>query len=122
MFVPVNRLPPIHDITTDSIDPPKFEVLSRLRVGSGTNTAVYAGLYSAEQQRETVTYLLAHGANPRRALPHDPAQTVLSFARQLRTPLLATLEAPLPARSARVAASTTPATGAALISSGITAR
>lgn len=48
-----HRLPPIHDITTDSIDPPKFETLARLRVGSGTNTAVYAGLYSAEQQRET---------------------------------------------------------------------
>ena len=53
LAVQYHRLPPIHDITTDSIDPPKFEVLSRLRVGSGTNTAVYAGLYSAEQQRET---------------------------------------------------------------------
>ncbi|HEY0328147.1 MAG TPA: DUF1499 domain-containing protein [Rhodopseudomonas sp.] len=45
------RLPPIHDITTDSIDPPKFEALARLRLGDGANTAVYAGLYSAEQQR-----------------------------------------------------------------------
>ena len=45
------RLPPIHDITTDPIDPPRFEALSRLRTGDGTNTAVYAGLYSAEQQR-----------------------------------------------------------------------
>ena len=53
LAVQYHRLPPIHDITTDSIDPPKFETLARLRVGSGTNTAVYAGLYSAEQQRET---------------------------------------------------------------------
>src|SRR6476469_3671670 len=45
------RLPPIHDITTDPIDPPRFEALSRLRTGDGANTAVYAGLYSAEQQR-----------------------------------------------------------------------
>ncbi|MBB5046820.1 hypothetical protein HNR60_001568 [Rhodopseudomonas rhenobacensis] len=45
------KLPPIHDITTDSIDPPKFEALARLRLGDGANTAVYAGLYSAEQQR-----------------------------------------------------------------------
>jgi hypothetical protein len=45
------KLPPIHDITTDPIDPPRFEALARLRVGDGTNTAVYAGLYSAEQQR-----------------------------------------------------------------------
>jgi hypothetical protein len=45
------KLPPIHDITTDPIDPPKFEALARLRTGEGANTAVYAGLYSAEQQR-----------------------------------------------------------------------
>ncbi|MET4072562.1 uncharacterized protein (DUF1499 family) [Bradyrhizobium sp. S3.2.6] len=46
------KLPPIHDITTDPIDPPRFDALSRLRTGDGTNTAVYAGLYSAEQQRQ----------------------------------------------------------------------
>ncbi|MDP1584896.1 MAG: DUF1499 domain-containing protein [Bradyrhizobium sp.] len=45
------KLPPIHDITTDPIDPPRFEALARLRGGDGANTAVYAGLYSAEQQR-----------------------------------------------------------------------
>ena len=46
------KLPPIHDITTDPIDPPRFEALARLRGGDGANTAVYAGLYSAEQQRQ----------------------------------------------------------------------
>ena len=46
------KLPAIHDITTDPIDPPRFEALARLRTGEGTNTAVYAGLYSAEQQRQ----------------------------------------------------------------------
>lgn len=46
------KLPAIHDITTDPIDPPRFDALSRLRTGDGTNTAVYAGLYSAEQQRQ----------------------------------------------------------------------
>jgi len=45
------KLPAIHDITTDPIDPPRFEALARLRSGDDTNTAVYAGLYSAEQQR-----------------------------------------------------------------------
>jgi uncharacterized protein (DUF1499 family) len=45
------KLPPIHDITTDPIDPPRFEALAGLRAGGGTNPAVYAGLYSAEQQR-----------------------------------------------------------------------
>src|SRR3984957_1044252 len=45
------KLPAIHDITTDPIDPPRFDALARLRTGDGTNPAVYAGLYSAEQQR-----------------------------------------------------------------------
>jgi hypothetical protein len=45
------KLPPIHDVTTDPIDPPRFEALARLRNGDGANPAVYAGLYSAEQQR-----------------------------------------------------------------------
>src|SRR5436190_8483699 len=45
------KLPKIHDITTDAIDPPRFEALARLRAGEGANPAVYAGLYSAEQQR-----------------------------------------------------------------------
>src|SRR3954451_865739 len=45
------KLPPIHDITTDPIDPPRFEALARLRTGDGATPAVYAGLYSAEQQR-----------------------------------------------------------------------
>jgi uncharacterized protein (DUF1499 family) len=46
-----HKLPPIHDITTNPIDPPRFEALARLRAGEGANSAVYAGLYSAEQQR-----------------------------------------------------------------------
>ena len=46
------KLPTIHDITTDPIDPPRFDALARLRTGDGANPAVYAGLYSAEQQRQ----------------------------------------------------------------------
>jgi uncharacterized protein (DUF1499 family) len=42
-------LPMINDITTDPLDPPRFEVLSRLRP---RGTVEYAGLYAAEQQRE----------------------------------------------------------------------
>jgi uncharacterized protein (DUF1499 family) len=49
--VQYRKLPAIHDITTDPIDPPRFDTLARLRAGDGANTAVYAGLYSAEQQR-----------------------------------------------------------------------
>ena len=47
-----SKLPAIHDITTDPDNPPRFDVLARLRSGDGANTAVYAGLYSAEQQRQ----------------------------------------------------------------------
>src|SRR5215468_8737624 len=52
LYLQYRKLPPIHDITTDPIDPPRFEALARLRSGDGANTAVYAGLYSAEQQRQ----------------------------------------------------------------------
>jgi hypothetical protein len=45
------KLPAIHDITTDPIDPPRFDALARLRTGDGANPAAYAGLYSAEQQQ-----------------------------------------------------------------------
>jgi len=45
------RLPAIHDITTDPIDPPRYEALARLRATDGANPAAYAGLYSAEQQQ-----------------------------------------------------------------------
>lgn len=45
------KLPAIHDITTDAINPPRFDTLASLRVSDGANSAVYAGLYSAELQR-----------------------------------------------------------------------
>ena len=43
------QLPMINDITTDPLDPPRFDMLSRLRP---RGTVEYAGLYAAEQQRE----------------------------------------------------------------------
>ena len=44
------RLPAIYDVTTDPIDPPRFEVIARLRPRDA-NPVTYAGLYAAEQQR-----------------------------------------------------------------------
>jgi uncharacterized protein (DUF1499 family) len=52
LAIQYKRLPPIHDITTDPVDPPRFEALARLRSGDGANTALYAGLRSAEQQQQ----------------------------------------------------------------------
>jgi uncharacterized protein (DUF1499 family) len=45
------RLPAIYDVTTDPIDPPRFEAIARLRPRDA-NPVNYAGLYAAEQQRE----------------------------------------------------------------------
>lgn len=45
-------------------------------------------------QRDVVAYLLAHGAEPWRSLPHDPSQTVVSLAVKLNSPLVDTLSAP----------------------------
>ena len=42
------KLPMINDISTDSLDPPRFDTLARLRP---RGTSEYAGLYAAEQQR-----------------------------------------------------------------------
>ena len=44
------KLPAIYDITTDPIDPPRFDAIARLRP-RGANPVTYAGLYTAEQQR-----------------------------------------------------------------------
>jgi hypothetical protein len=43
------RLPAIYDITTDPIDPPRFDAIARLRPRDA-NPITYAGLYTAEQQ------------------------------------------------------------------------
>jgi uncharacterized protein (DUF1499 family) len=51
LAIQYRKLPLIHDITTDPINPPQYGELARLRGTDGANTAVYAGLYSAVQQR-----------------------------------------------------------------------
>jgi len=44
------KLPWLYDITTDPIDPPRYEALARLRPREA-NPITYAGLYAAERQR-----------------------------------------------------------------------
>jgi uncharacterized protein (DUF1499 family) len=44
------RLPALYDITTDPIDPPRFEAIARLRLRDA-NPVAYAGLRAAELQR-----------------------------------------------------------------------
>jgi uncharacterized protein (DUF1499 family) len=44
------RLPMIADVTTDPIDPPRYEAIARLRTRQA-NPVAYAGLYAAELQK-----------------------------------------------------------------------
>jgi uncharacterized protein (DUF1499 family) len=45
------RLPAIYDVTTDPLDPPRFEAIARLRPRDA-NPVTYAGLHIAELQRK----------------------------------------------------------------------
>jgi uncharacterized protein (DUF1499 family) len=56
------RLPWIYDITTDPIDPPRYEALARARPRDA-NPVVYAGLYTAEQQRAAYPDIAPLGTN-----------------------------------------------------------
>jgi hypothetical protein len=48
-------------------------------------------------QRDMVGFLLARGANPRQKLPFDSGKTVVAYARQMNSPMLALLDPPTPA-------------------------
>jgi len=60
-------------------------------------------LAQPQQQREMVAYLLARGADPWRTLPHDPGTTVVAYAWQLNSPLVALLD-PVPQKKPQAGA------------------
>ena len=68
------KLPMINDISTDSLDPPRFDVLARLRP---RGTSEYAGLYAAEQQRIAYPEVepLSVSATPK--IAYDAAMAVI---------------------------------------------
>jgi uncharacterized protein (DUF1499 family) len=74
------KLPAIADITTDPIDPPRFEQVARLRTREA-NPVIYAGLYAAEQQREAYPEVdpLLLSATPTQA--YDAALAVVTKRR-----------------------------------------
>jgi hypothetical protein len=45
-------------------------------------------------QPEMVSFLMAHGADPKKKLPFDPSRTVTAFAMSIKSPVLALLDAP----------------------------
>lgn len=63
----------------------------------------------ARLQRDTVAFLIAHGADPDRRLPHDASQTVRSYAARLKSPLMATLDVAGSRAGAPIAAANGPA-------------
>jgi uncharacterized protein (DUF1499 family) len=69
------KLPMINDITTDALDPPRFDVLARLRP---RGTVEYAGLYTAELQRKAYPDIepLTVNATPKAA--YDAAMAVIT--------------------------------------------
>jgi uncharacterized protein (DUF1499 family) len=71
------RLPWIHDITTDPIDPPRYEALARLRPRDA-NPVTYPGLYAAEQQRKAYPDVGPLGTNASPQAAYDAVLAVVN--------------------------------------------
>lgn len=91
------RLPAVTDITTDPIDPPRFEVVARLRP---PNSSLYPGLTAAERQKEAWPDIepLLVSVSPKAA--YDGAMAVIT-KRKWR---VVDSRAPLPNRDGRIEA------------------
>src|SRR3954447_4136495 len=68
------KLPMINDITTDALDPPRFDVLARLRP---RGTVEYAGLYAAELQRKAYPDIEPLSVNAAPRIAYDAAMAVI---------------------------------------------
>jgi uncharacterized protein (DUF1499 family) len=71
------QLPWIYDITTDPIDPPRYEALARLRPRDA-NSVNYAGLYAAEQQRAAYPDIGPLGTNATAQNAYDAVLAVVN--------------------------------------------
>jgi uncharacterized protein (DUF1499 family) len=71
------RLPWIQDITTDPIDPPRYEALARLRPRDA-NPISYPGLYVAEQQRKAYPDVGPLGTNASPQAAYDAVLSVVN--------------------------------------------
>jgi uncharacterized protein (DUF1499 family) len=71
------RLPMLTDITTDFVDPPRFETIARLRPRTG-NPTLYPGLHAAELQRAAYPDIepVVVGATPKEA--YEAAITLIN--------------------------------------------
>jgi uncharacterized protein (DUF1499 family) len=74
------RLPMIADITTDPIDPPRFETIGRLRTRQA-NPVAYAGLYAAEQQKAAYPDIAPLDTDANAQSAYDAAMAVITKRR-----------------------------------------
>src|ERR1700716_2934626 len=74
------KLPWLYDITTDPIDPPRYEALARLRPRDA-NPIAYAGLYAAEQQRAAHPDIGPLGTNATAQAAYDAVLAVVNKRR-----------------------------------------
>jgi uncharacterized protein (DUF1499 family) len=74
------RLPMIADITTDPIDPPRFETIGRLRTRQA-NPVAYAGLYAAEQQKAAYPDIAPLDVDASAQNAYDAAMAVITKRR-----------------------------------------
>ncbi|HEY4957122.1 MAG TPA: hypothetical protein VII31_04850 [Caldimonas sp.] len=51
-------------------------------------------LQDKASQAQMVSFLMAHGADPRKKLPFDPDKNVIGFAKAIKSPMVALLDAP----------------------------
>ena len=58
-------------------------------------------LQDPSSQAQMVTYLMAHGADPRKKLPFDPDKTVIAFAASIKSPMLPLLNPPVTAAASQ---------------------
>src|SRR3954451_305108 len=65
----------INDITTDALDPPRFDVLARLRP---RGTVEYAGLYAAELQRKAYSDVEPLSVTSAPRVAYDAAMAVIA--------------------------------------------
>ncbi len=80
LAVKAYRLPAISDVTTDPIDPPRFETIGRLR-SREANPVAYAGLYSAELQKAAYPDVVSLETTSNAKAAYEAAMTVIKKRR-----------------------------------------
>jgi hypothetical protein len=74
------ELPALYDVTTDPIDPPRFEAIARLRPRDA-NPVTYAGLYAAELQRNAYPTIEPYETTASPLEAYDAATKVIARRR-----------------------------------------